>query len=84
MNTIIENILRGLEGFLKKIFGPSLNTTIAGVIVILAAVFGLLGELITTGAVADYGKYVTLGAVGYGLIKARDNKVSSEEAGAKK
>jgi uncharacterized membrane protein YhiD involved in acid resistance len=62
----------------------SWRTTAAGIGAILVAIGSAVGATFDTdpATVADWGAVVAAVIAGVGLIFARDNKVSSEKAGA--
>jgi hypothetical protein len=60
----------------------SYRTTALGVITILVALLTATKVYLSTGALPDIGQLITTIAAGAGLIAARDNKVTSEDAGA--
>jgi hypothetical protein len=66
-------------------FIPSWRTTVAGIGAILVAIGGALSATFDNdpATVADWTAVVAACIAGFGLIFARDNKVSSEQAGAK-
>jgi hypothetical protein len=66
-------------------FTPSWRTTVAGIGAILVAVGGALSATFDNDplTVADWTAVVASVIAGFGLLAARDNKVSSEKAGAK-
>ena len=66
-------------------FIPSWRTTVAGIGAILVAVGSALSATFDNDpmTVADWGTVVAAIIAGIGLITARDNDVSSEQAGAK-
>lgn len=72
-----------MKAFLEGAFGPSYRTTLTGLFGLLMAVSVLAAE---QGLVnKDVGKWAAIingAAVSMGLVTARDNKVSSEKAGA--
>lgn len=59
----------------------STKTTITGVIAILVAVLGAVKSLLD-GVNVDWSSVIAAVSAGIGLIMARDNSVTSEEAGA--
>lgn len=73
-----------LDEFLSSWFGPSYRTTLAGYATVLVSVLLLFGsELgITTEMSLKITQALTI-ITGGGLMLARDNRVSSERAGAK-
>jgi len=66
-------------------FIPSWRTTVAGIGAILVAIGGALAATFDNdpATIADWTAVVAACIAGFGLIFARDNKVSSEKAGAK-
>jgi hypothetical protein len=66
-------------------FIPSWRTTVAGIGAMLVAIGGALAATFDNDpvTVADWTAVVAACIAGFGLIFARDNKVSSEKAGAK-
>ena len=66
-------------------FKGSWRTTAMGVLAILGAFIGAATALLdgNDATKVDYPTLAAAVAAGWGLIQARDNKVSSEEAGAK-
>jgi hypothetical protein len=60
----------------------SWRTTVSGIAAILAAVAGVAAA-VANGAPVDWTSALAAIMAGIGLITARDNKVSSEAAGAK-
>lgn len=66
-------------------FIPSWRTTLAGIGAILVAVGSAVTAIFDNdpATVADWGAVTAAVIAGIGLIMARDNKVSSEQAGAK-
>lgn len=64
---------------------PSWRTTLAGIGAILVAVGGAITATFDNdpATVADWTAVVAACIAGFGLVFARDNKVSSEAAGAK-
>lgn len=64
---------------------PSWRTTIAGIGAILVAVGGAITATFDNdpATIADWTAVVAACIAGFGLVFARDNKVSSEAAGAK-
>jgi hypothetical protein len=65
-----------------KLFSGSYRTSLAGVAAIFAALAGA-AKAHYSGMPIDYASTAAAVMAGIGLLKARDNKVSSEEAGAK-
>lgn len=83
-----------LETLLIKLLGKSRATSIAGWITIIVGIMTAAGQLLTSlsllldgnpDTVPDFDQ-VKLGAAeiaaGYGLLRARDSRVTSEDAGA--
>jgi hypothetical protein len=66
-------------------FIPSWRTTVAGIGAMLVAIGGALSATFDNDpvTVADWTAVVAACIAGFGLIFARDNKVSSEKAGVK-
>jgi hypothetical protein len=66
-------------------FIPSWRTTVAGIGAMLVAIGGALSATFDNdpATVADWTAVVAACIAGFGLIFARDNKVSSEKAGVK-
>jgi hypothetical protein len=68
-----------------KLFGPSWKTTSAGILAILGAIthvaFAIVHKTLDETAVMTAGTAIVGGV---GLIAARDNNVTSEQAGAGK
>jgi hypothetical protein len=64
-----------------KIIGPSWRTTLSGILTLLATV-GHISEALLNGKPVDWTIAMTGITTGIGLLTARDNKVSSEAAGA--
>lgn len=64
---------------------PSWRTTVTGIGAILVAVGGAVSATFDNdpATVADWAAVIAACIAGFGLIFARDNKVSSEQAGAK-
>lgn len=60
----------------------SWKTTVTGVCAIIAAVAGAVTAIVN-GNPIDYGSVIAAVVSGIGLITARDNTVTSEQAGAK-
>lgn len=60
----------------------SWKTTATGVLAILTALLPALQAQLTTGK-ADWSTAIAAGIAGLGLLFARDNNVTSEQAGAK-
>lgn len=60
----------------------SWKTTVLGVLTILLAVAGAAKVFLATGALPDVPTFLAAVTAGIGLIKARDNNVTSKEAGA--
>lgn len=60
----------------------SLKTTSLGILTIVAAIVGA-AKAILTGATVDWSTAIAAVTSGIGLIMARDNNVTSEQAGAK-
>jgi hypothetical protein len=65
-------------------FNPSWRTTAAGIGAILVAVGGAVQAMFDNDPVTqpEWGAVIAACIAGFGLILARDNKVSSEQAGA--
>lgn len=66
-------------------FNPSWRTTAAGIGAILVAVGSAITAMFDNdpATLPDYGACIAAIIAGIGLIMARDNKVSSEQAGAR-
>lgn len=66
-------------------FIPSWRTTAAGIGAILVAVGSAVSAMFDNdpATLPDWGACIAAVIAGFGLIFARDNKVSSEQAGAK-
>lgn len=66
-------------------FIPSWRTTAAGIGAILVAVGSAVSAMFDNdpATIPDWGACIAAIIAGIGLIMARDNKVSSEQAGAK-
>lgn len=64
-----------------NLLGPSWKTTLTGLLTIIAAL-GHVAESILNGKPIDWTVAITGFTTGAGLLAARDNKVSSEAAGA--
>lgn len=66
-------------------FIPSWRTTVAGVGAMLVAIGGALSATFDNdpATTADWTAVIAACIAGFGLLFARDNKVSSEKAGAK-
>ena len=60
----------------------SWKTTITGILTIIIAV-GSAAKLLLTGGQPDWASTIAAITAGFGLVSARDNKVTSEQAGAK-
>lgn len=60
----------------------SWKTTVAGIIAIIVAVCGIASGIIQ-GTPIDWTVSIAAISAGLGLMKARDNDVTSEKAGAK-
>jgi Skp family chaperone for outer membrane proteins len=62
----------------------SWKTTALGIIAIISAVLAAIKSAMTAGiGSVNVGELVAAVSAGWGLIHARDNNVSSEQAGAK-
>lgn len=61
----------------------SWRTSVTGILTIVIAVSSAALIYFKTGAMPDFTVLITSVTAGIGLIAARDNKVSSEAAGAK-
>lgn len=61
----------------------SWKTTLTGILTILVAVIGGGLHFLKTGSIPPIEPIIAAVTAGIGLLAARDNKVSSEEAGAK-
>lgn len=64
-----------------NLLGPSWRTTLSGLLTILATI-GHVADAILAGKPIDWTIAMTGITTGIGLLTARDNKVSSEQAGA--
>jgi hypothetical protein len=66
-------------------FIPSWRTTVAGIGAMLVAIGGAISATFDNdpATVADWTAVIAACIAGFGLLFARDNKVSSEKAGAK-
>jgi CRISPR/Cas system-associated protein Cas5 (RAMP superfamily) len=62
----------------------SWKTTITGILTIIVAVGGAALHYMQTGELPPIGTLIGAIMAGVGLLTARDNDVTSEEAGAKK
>lgn len=62
----------------------SWKTTTLGIVAIVGALLAAAKSALTAGpASINYGETIAAISAGWGLIHARDNNVSSEQAGAK-
>lgn len=61
----------------------SWKTTTTGILAIVVAVGTAIKTYLATGAIPDIGALIAAVSAGIGLISARDNGVTSEQAGAK-
>lgn len=61
----------------------SWRTALTGILTIIAALSSAALTYFKTGAMPDFGVLIAAITSGIGLITARDNQVSSEEAGIK-
>lgn len=66
-------------------FNPSWRTTLAGIGAMLVAIGGAISATFDNDptTTADWAAVLAACIAGFGLLFARDNKVSSEKAGAK-
>lgn len=61
----------------------SWKTTITGILTIIVAVTSAALGYFQTGHIPELGAVIAAVTAGVGLLAARDNKVTSEDAGAK-